>query len=76
MKTIVNTNEIATRAGCEKLFKAALALGPIGGIFNLAVQLRDAILENQSIDKFVECLQPKATATEYLGKHYSHSLHS
>lgn len=68
VKIIVNTADIATRIGCEKLFKAALALGPIGGIFNLAVQLRDAILENQTTEKFIECLQPKATATEYLGK--------
>lgn len=68
VKIIVNTADIATRSGCEKLFKAALALGPIGGIFNLAVQLRDAILENQTTEKFIECLQPKATATEYLGK--------
>lgn len=70
VKIIVNTADISTRSGCEKLFKAALALGPIGGIFNLAVQLRDAILENQSQEKFVECLQPKAAATEHLGENW------
>lgn len=64
---VVNTDNITTRAGCEKLFKAALQLGPIGGIFNLAVILRDAILENQTVEKFVESVLPKATATEYLG---------
>lgn len=64
---LVNTDNITTRAGCEKLFKAALQLGPIGGIFNLAVILRDAILDNQSVEKFVESVLPKATATEYLG---------
>lgn len=63
---IVSTDNITTRAGCEKLFKTALQLGPIGGIFNLAVVLRDSILENQSVEKFVECVLPKATATEYL----------
>lgn len=66
-KIIVNTDNITTRAGCEKLFKEALQLGPIGGIFNLAVVLRDSILENQTVEKFVECMLPKATATEYLG---------
>lgn len=66
-KVVVNTDNIATRAGCERLFKAALQLGPIGGIFNLAVILRDAILENQTVEKFVESVLPKATATEYLG---------
>lgn len=63
----MNTDNITTRSGCEKLFEAALALGSIGGIFNLAVVLRDSILENQTVEKFVECMLPKATATEYLG---------
>lgn len=66
---LVNTDDITTRSGCEQLLQAALALGPIGGIFNLAVTLRDGILENQTVDKFVECMRPKATATEHLGKY-------
>lgn len=66
--TLVSTENISTRAGCEALIKAALTLGPIGGIFNLAVLLRDGIFENQSTEKFIESLQPKAMATEYLGK--------
>lgn len=66
-QVLVNTDDITTRAGCERLFKAALTLGPIGGIFNLAVLLRDSILENQTVDKFVECMAPKALATKYLG---------
>lgn len=64
---IVNTDNITTRAGCEKMLRAALQLGPIGGIFNLAVVLRDGILDNQTVERFVECVLPKATATEYLG---------
>lgn len=67
-RVVVSTDNITTRNGCERLFKTALQLGPIGGIFNLAVVLRDSILENQSVEKFVECMLPKATATEYLGK--------
>lgn len=67
-KVLVSRDNIATRVGCEKLFKAALQLGPIGGIFNLAVILRDSILENQTVEKFVEAMLPKATATEYLGE--------
>lgn len=71
----MNTDNITTRAGCERLFKAALQLGPIGGIFNLAVVLRDAILENQTVEKFVESVLPKATATEYLGSLNNAQLH-
>lgn len=65
-KIQVNTDNITTRSGCEKLFKAALQLGPIGGIFQLAVALRDSILDNQTVEKFVECVLPKGTATEHL----------
>lgn len=68
-QVVVNTDNITTRSGCEKLFKAALQLGPVGGIFNLAVALRDSILDNQSVEKFVECILPKGTATEYLGEY-------
>lgn len=75
-KVIVTTENITTRSGCEKLFKIALELGPIGGIFNLAVILRDSILDNQSVEKFVECMLPKATATEYLGKTIDKSIYS
>lgn len=63
---VVNTSNIATFEGCHQLMKDAIKLGPVGGIFNLAVVLRDAIFENQSVDKFVESFGPKATATKHL----------
>lgn len=44
----------------------SLTHGAIGGIFNLAVLLRDGILENQSCDKFFESFGPKVFATRYL----------
>lgn len=69
-KVLVNTDNISTREGCERLFNAALTLGQIGGVFNLAVTLRDSILENQSVDKFAECMAPKAVATKYLGTNF------
>jgi fatty acid synthase, animal type len=43
-----------------------MKLGPVGGIFNLAVVLRDSIFENQDVDKFNECMAPKAVATKHL----------
>lgn len=62
----MNTSDITTRAGCEKLIRDSMKLGPVGGVFNLAVQLRDNIFENQEVDKFIECMAPKAVATKYL----------
>lgn len=43
-----------------------MKLGPVGGIFNLAVNLRDAIFENQTAETFADCMAPKAIATKYL----------
>ncbi len=63
---MINTSDISTKEGCEKLLRAALSLGQIGGIFNLAVVLRDNILENQNAQKFAECLAPKSDATLHL----------
>lgn len=44
----------------------SLTHGAVGGIFNLAVLLRDGIFENQSCDKFFESFGPKVFATRYL----------
>lgn len=63
---LVNTSDITTKQGCEELLKAAIELGPVGGIFNLAVALRDGIFENQTTQMFRESLGPKAEATKIL----------
>lgn len=62
----VCTEDITTRNGCFALIKEASEMGPIGGIFNLAVQLQDGIIENQNPLKFVKSLAPKADATRFL----------
>uniref|UniRef100_A0A182P667 Fatty acid synthase n=1 Tax=Anopheles epiroticus TaxID=199890 RepID=A0A182P667_9DIPT len=68
VQVVISTEDISTEAGCRRLLQQAIQMGPIAGIFNLAVQLRDAIIENQSVDKFAECLAPKATATHHLDR--------
>ncbi|XP_073848315.1 fatty acid synthase 3 [Musca autumnalis] len=62
----VCTEDITTYEGCDKLLAEAEHLGPVGGIFNLAVVLRDGIFENQTREMFVESFGPKARATKYL----------
>lgn len=62
----VCTADITTRSGCEELLRTALKLGQVGGIFNLAVNLKDGIFENQTIEQFNDCFAPKAFATKYL----------
>ncbi|CRK94451.1 CLUMA_CG007958, isoform A [Clunio marinus] len=63
---VINTSNIAKKSGCEDLIRAAMKLGPVGGIFNLAVALRDGIFENQDTKMFQESLAPKADATKFL----------
>lgn len=63
---VVSTANIATKLGCEELILQANGLGNVGGVFNLAVSLRDSIFENQNATKFQECMAPKALATKYL----------
>lgn len=68
-KVIVDCNDITTEAGCQNLLINASAYGHVGGIFNLAMVLQDGIFENQSKQKFAECMAPKAGATKYLDIH-------
>lgn len=67
-KIIVNTSDISTYQGAKNLLVESLTFGQIGGIFNLAAVLRDSILENQTVDKFQECIGPKAVATRYFNE--------
>ncbi|KAG5675543.1 hypothetical protein PVAND_005439 [Polypedilum vanderplanki] len=64
----ITTEDVTTEKGCEKLLIDAVKIGPVGGIFNLAVALRDGIFENQTTQMFMESLAPKANATQYLDK--------
>ncbi|EDW67835.2 fatty acid synthase [Drosophila virilis] len=63
---VINTADISTFDGCRNLLLAAAKLGPVGGIFNLAVALRDGIFANQNAEQFVQSFSPKAIATKHL----------
>lgn len=66
VNVVINTSNIVTKSGCEELIKEAVKLGPVGGIYNLAVALRDGIFDNQDVQMFKESLGPKADATVHL----------
>lgn len=65
-KTFISTADITTPQGCKTLLAESLTHGQIGGIFNLAVLLRDGIFENQTKEKFIESFAPKVLATKFL----------
>ena len=59
----VSTADVTTKDGVEAVLKQAKSMGPVGGIFNLAMVLRDATLENQTVESFEECCRPKVDST-------------
>ncbi|KAM9537489.1 fatty acid synthase [Guaruba guarouba] len=66
IQVLVSTSDIATLEGAQLLIEEALRLGPVGGIFNLAVVLRDGMIENQTPELFWEVNKPKYSGTLHL----------
>ncbi|KFU85956.1 Fatty acid synthase [Chaetura pelagica] len=66
IQVLVSTSDIGTLEGAQQLIEEALQLGPVGGIFNLAVVLRDAMIENQTPELFGEVNKPKYSGTLHL----------
>jgi fatty acid synthase len=65
---IVSTHDSNTIEGSEQLLKEANKLGPIGGIFHLALVLSDTLLENQTIETFRETCESKINTFVNLDK--------
>ena len=64
---VVISNEICdTLESTKRLLDQASALGPLGGIFHLAMVLNDAIFTNQSRRLFMKTAKPKIDATFFL----------
>ncbi|EOB07192.1 Fatty acid synthase, partial [Anas platyrhynchos] len=66
IQVLVSTSDIGTLEGTQLLIEEALRLGPVGGIFNLAVVLRDAMIENQTPELFWEVNKAKYSGTLHL----------
>ncbi|KAJ1529566.1 hypothetical protein ONE63_006337 [Megalurothrips usitatus] len=65
---LVSTTDCNTAQGAQKLLSEAAKLGPVGGIFNLAVVLRDAYIENLTEADFNAVCLPKINGTIELDK--------
>lgn len=63
---IIKNIDIANRDDCEHLLQTAEKIAPVDAIFNLAVVLKDNILENQTVNTFAESFKSKAWATQML----------
>uniref|UniRef100_A0AAV2LIZ5 Fatty acid synthase n=1 Tax=Knipowitschia caucasica TaxID=637954 RepID=A0AAV2LIZ5_KNICA len=63
MEVLVSTCDVSTIKGTEQLISEARALGPVGGIFHLAMVLKDGMLENLTPQHFQEVNKPKYDGT-------------
>lgn len=66
VKIHISTADATTQAGAEQLMKESARLAPIGGIFNLAAVLRDALIENLDEGDYKTVTRPKVDATRNL----------
>ncbi|XP_057651186.1 fatty acid synthase-like isoform X1 [Diorhabda carinulata] len=55
----VDTNDTTTLKGAENLINNAQTLGPVGGIFNMALVLKDALIVNQTVEHFQDVFRTK-----------------
>ncbi|XP_045425730.1 fatty acid synthase [Lemur catta] len=63
VRVLVSTSNASSLEGARALITEAAQLGPVGGVFNLAMVLRDAMLENQTPESFQDVNKPKYSGT-------------
>lgn len=65
---VIYITDIATEEVTEKLIRQCQEMGPIGGIFHLAMVLRDSLFEDQIIQNFKDAAITKYWGTRHLDK--------
>ncbi|XP_076014659.1 fatty acid synthase [Genypterus blacodes] len=68
VEVLVSTNDVSTLEGTERLVTEACRLGPVGGVFHLAMVLKDGMLENLTPQLFLDVNKPKNDGTINLDK--------
>ena len=64
----ISTENVINEKNAKNLLHEAESMGKIGGIFQLALVLRVALIENQSVEAFNSVCEPKVDATINLDK--------
>ncbi|XP_012511898.1 PREDICTED: fatty acid synthase [Propithecus coquereli] len=63
VQVLVSASNASSLEGARALIAEATQLGPVGAVFNLAMVLRDAMLENQTPESFQDVSKPKYSGT-------------
>ncbi|KAJ8950730.1 hypothetical protein NQ318_011221 [Aromia moschata] len=64
----INVDDTSSLEGARELVGEAKQLGPVGGVFNMALVLRDAIIENQTRENFKEVFKAKHAGGGNIGQ--------
>ncbi|XP_049273356.1 LOW QUALITY PROTEIN: fatty acid synthase-like [Rhipicephalus sanguineus] len=65
-EVIVSNEDVSREEGAQKVLNNAATMGPVGGVFNLAMVLHDALIENQTAETYEEVCKPKVLVTQRL----------
>ncbi|XP_059181217.1 LOW QUALITY PROTEIN: fatty acid synthase [Centropristis striata] len=63
VEVLVSTSDVSSLEGAQRLVAEASTLGPVGGVFHLAMVLKDGMLENLSPELFLDVNKPKYDGT-------------
>ncbi|KAG5306378.1 FAS synthase, partial [Pseudoatta argentina] len=66
VKIVIFNTDVTTLSGTQRLIQESNQLAPVGGIFNLAVVLRDALIENLQEADLKASILPKVNVTRNL----------
>ena len=66
IEVLLSTNDVGTKEGADKLINQSKSIAPLGGIFHLAVVLKDGLFDNQTISMFSDVCKPKYHGTLFL----------
>ncbi|XP_058792836.1 fatty acid synthase [Phymastichus coffea] len=66
INVMISTEDVTTATGAEKLIKTTNKSAPVGGIFNLAAVLKDALIENLEESHYKVVTLPKVDGTKNL----------
>ncbi|XP_039309277.1 fatty acid synthase-like [Solenopsis invicta] len=66
VKIIIFIEDVTTPSGAQRLIQESNQLAPVGGVFNLAVVIRDALIENLKEADFKAVILPKVNITRNL----------
>ncbi|XP_049519228.1 LOW QUALITY PROTEIN: fatty acid synthase-like [Dermacentor silvarum] len=64
VNVLVSKADASTEDGARKVILEATTMGPVGGIFNVAVVLRDGLLESQTAENFETVFKIKINGTQ------------